>query len=142
MLFPLVMFLAACQPRTESGQQTAEEPNFLSEAMPDFAGSYVYELPDEAGSGALVVEAPDNDRIAFQLELVAGPPAYNQGFMEGVARIDGNRALYSTSEFTGEACELQFVFEKDRVVVETLKGTSPDCGFGNNVRADGTYIRK
>lgn len=105
-------------------------------------GTYTYELPNEAGSGTLQVSQTASNEFNFKLEVVAGPPAYNQGMMEGTATLnpDGT-ATYTINEYGGE-CTLEFTWSDIGVSIKTLKGDSPTCGFGNNVVADGDYTRQ
>ena len=114
------------------------EEEIPTEIVP-FAGTYSYELPNEAGSGELNISVVNSESIRFALSVVGSGPAFNQGVMEGIAKMTGyNQFEYETSEFGG-ACKLELVFTGNMVSVSTLEGDSPSCGFGNNVRADGEY---
>ncbi len=104
-------------------------------------GTYAFDKGN-AGSGELQISQVSFDKIKFKLAVFGGPPAHNQGMMEGETTFSaGNEATFSTTEFGG-TCTLQFSWNGDVVTVKTLKGDSPTCGFGNNVSADGTYARK
>ncbi len=114
------------------------EEEIPTEIVP-FSGTYAYELPNEAGSGELKVSVVNSESIRFALSVVGAGPSFNQGIMEGVAKMTGyNQFEYQTTEFGG-ACKLEFLFTGNLVSVSTLEGDSPACGFGNNVRADGEY---
>ena len=114
------------------------EEEMPTEIVP-FAGTYSYELPNEAGSGELKISVVNSGSVRFALSVVGRAPSFNQGMMEGIAQMTAyNQFEYQTSEFGG-ACKLQFVFTGNMVSVSTLEGDSPSCGFGNNVRADGEY---
>jgi len=108
-----------------------------------FTGTYSYELPGNAGTGELLVGRTAYDKLRFQLTLVGGPPAHNQGMLEGEANIQGDGASFSTTAYGG-TCTLEFFFKKDMVKIKTIQGgtpSSPTCGFGNGVQADGDYRR-
>ncbi len=61
----------------------------------------------------------------------------NTGYAEGEATIDGNVAVLDLPEFG--PCKITMVFLPRNRLKVTQEGDSPDCGFGHNVRADGTY---
>ena len=61
----------------------------------------------------------------------------NTGYAEGEATIDGNVATLDLPEFG--PCKITMVFLPRNRLKVTQEGDSPDCGFGHNVRADGTY---
>jgi hypothetical protein len=61
----------------------------------------------------------------------------NTGYASGEAIIDGNIATLELPEFG--ACEINLVFLPRNRLKVIQEGDSPDCGFGHNVRADGTY---
>jgi hypothetical protein len=65
----------------------------------------------------------------------AGPTA-NDGEGSGIARIEGNTAIFKPDGAEDE-CKITLTFA-DRKLVVTQTGT---CGFGNHVYADGTYKR-
>ena len=114
----------------------------LEDGMYDFApvtGAYVFELPNDGGSGELKVARIDGENIRFDLSVVAGPPAHNQGMMEGTAQLtEMNVYEYATTEFGGN-CNLQFIFDGEAVEIKTLEGDPATCGFGNGVVADNVY---
>jgi hypothetical protein len=61
----------------------------------------------------------------------------NTGSAEGEAIIDGNVATLDLPEFG--PCKINMVFLPHNRLKVFQEGDSPDCGFGHNVRADGTY---
>ncbi len=103
-------------------------------------GTYAFELPNEAGSGELEVLDNGDETVRFSLTVVGPPPAHNQGYMEGTASLMGNTATITTTEYGGK-CVIDLTFGEEEVVVKTVTGGSAECGFGNNVMADGTYKR-
>jgi hypothetical protein len=61
----------------------------------------------------------------------------NTGSASGEATIEGNVAVLELPEFG--PCKITMVFLRNNRLKVTQEGDSPDCGFGHNVRADGTY---
>lgn len=61
----------------------------------------------------------------------------NTGSASGEATIEGNVAVLELPEFG--TCKITMVFLRGNRLKVTQEGDSPDCGFGHNVRADGTY---
>ena len=115
------------------------EDDVVEPASEPFSGTYGFELPNDGGSGELLVSQISADQFKFKLMVVGGKPAHNQGMMEGVANILGSTADFSTAEFGG-SCKLSFNFG-DGVEITTLEGDPATCGFGNGVKADGVYRR-
>lgn len=115
------------------------EDDVVEPASEPFSGTYAFELPNDGGSGELLVSQISADQFKFKLTVVGGKPAHNQGLMEGVANILGSTADFSTDEFGG-SCKLSFNFG-DKVEITTLEGDPSTCGFGNGVKADGVYRR-
>lgn len=115
------------------------EDEVVEPASEPFSGTYNFELPNDGGSGELLVSQISADQFKFKLMVVGGKPAHNQGTMEGLANILGSTADFSTDEFGG-SCKLSFNFG-DGVEITTLEGDPATCGFGNGVKADGVYRR-
>ena len=61
----------------------------------------------------------------------------NTGNASGEATIEGNVAVLELPDFG--PCKITIVFLARSRLKVTQEGDSPDCGFGHNVRADGTY---
>ena len=60
----------------------------------------------------------------------------NLGSGSGVARIEGDTAIFKPSELDADdECKITLRFTKGKLIVDQ-EGM---CGFGHNVRADGTY---
>ncbi|GAB5518521.1 MAG: hypothetical protein RhofKO_07720 [Rhodothermales bacterium] len=133
----LAFVLAACQPSPDPAHSEADPASTAPVAI---TGTYDLSAPGQ--DGELKVSQLDNEMMQFELMIVGGPPAHNQGFMEGSAWLNNDltAATYSIDEY-GSICELAFAFDAEGVTIETLQGDSPSCGFGNRVMADGTYTR-
>lgn len=102
-------------------------------------GTYQYVLPNDGGAGSVLVSQTGPETIKFSLEVVGTAPAYNQGILEGNATLVSiNQYDFSSTEF-GSPCTLLFEFSENEVTIVTKAGDSAACGFGANVRADGTY---
>ncbi len=61
----------------------------------------------------------------------------NTGYASGEATIEGNIAVLELREWG--PCKITIVWLRGNRLKVTQEGDSPDCGFGHNVRADGTY---
>lgn len=61
----------------------------------------------------------------------------NTGYASGEATIDGKVALLELREWG--PCKITMVFLGGNRLKVTQEGDSPDCGFGHNVNATGTY---
>lgn len=105
-------------------------------------GAYAFELPGDGGSGLLQTSMLSLDSVRFHLEVVAGPPAHNQGMLDGTAALSGHNMFeFRTTEYNG-VCLLQFTFDSASVKVATAEGDASACGFGQNVSADHVYTVK
>jgi hypothetical protein len=80
-------------------------------------------------------------RVAFDLiypyTLRSGEVSVNMGFMDTEASIIGDTAVIESEEFG--TCRITIKFVRPGTVRVTQEGSSPECGFGHNVTADGTY---
>lgn len=73
----------------------------------------------------------------YEYKTPSGPMA-NDGSGTGIARIEGDTALFRPNHLTtDEECKITMRFTKGKLIVEQ-KG---ECGFGLNVNASGTYRR-
>ena len=66
----------------------------------------------------------------------SGEPTANTGEGSGIAKIEGDTAVFKP-EGVEDECKITLKFARGKLVV-TQEGI---CGFGFNVRADGTYKR-
>ncbi|MBK8565382.1 MAG: hypothetical protein IPN76_19055 [Saprospiraceae bacterium] len=101
-------------------------------------GTYTYELPKNAGSGELKIYPSDDGTVRYAIMVVGPPPAHNQGTMEGKAPFKDNVITITNTDFGGK-CVIEITITDGEAVVKTLSGGPSECGFGNNVMADGTY---
>jgi len=69
----------------------------------------------------------------YEYKTPDGPMA-NTGEGSGIAFIEGDTATFKP-EGSDEECKIIMVFKEGKLKVEQEGG----CGFGHNVRADGTY---
>lgn len=76
-------------------------------------------------------------RVSFDGVYHTLSKSVNTGSAEGEATIEGNVATLYLSEVG--PCKITIVFLARSRLKVTQEGDSPDCGFGHNVRADGTY---
>lgn len=80
-------------------------------------------------------------RVVFDLvypySLQNGETSVNIGRIDSTIPIVGDTAIYRSTEY-GD-CTITLKFTKPGTVVVTQDGDSPECGFGHNVFAAGTY---
>ncbi|CAM2852889.1 Uncharacterised protein [Legionella steigerwaltii] len=125
-----------------------------------FTGTHRDSVSKEEVNGTFIMHfpAPHNDlantlkvqalgggkiNVSFKLiypYMVNGELQANTGELSGVARIKGDTAIYSSSEF-GQ-CTITITFIKPGMLSVKQEGSDADCGFGHNVYADGTYYKK
>ncbi len=84
------------------------------------------------GKGKLQVEF--NGVYAYK---VNGEMTANMGFASGIAKIEADKAVFKPEET--DACTIVLTFSKPGELKVEQEGDSPDCGFGHNVNAVGTY---
>ena len=75
--------------------------------------------------------------LVYPYRLQNGEMSANMGYLDGEASIDGDTAVYESSEFG--ACKITIKFVKPGMINVSQQGTDIDCGFGHNVNSDGTY---
>jgi hypothetical protein len=103
-------------------------------------GTYAVTSEHDAGCVLEVEQLADCTRIHFAVDCTLGAPSYNLGFAEDTVSIARRLAVWRTTEYSGESCELRMKFS-DGVVAVKQNGSDVDCGFGAHVYASGTYMR-
>lgn len=103
-----------------------------------FTGTY------RSRSGEFKIQALGVNRLHVQFngtyeykvnrELMA-----NTGTADGMTRLNGNVAMFVPPETQG--CSIRLKFFGNKLIVKQT-GSDSDCGFGHNVVADGTYIKR
>jgi hypothetical protein len=97
------------------------------------------------GPNQIKILALGNNKLRISFELTyeyktpAGPSA-NEGVAEGEATIENDIAVFRPPDSNG--CTITIKFLKGSRIKVTQAGDPADCGFGNNVRADGTYQKR
>ena len=79
-------------------------------------------------------------RVGFELTypyMAGKEPMANVGTGGGVALIDGDTAVYETSEFG--SCKITIKFLRPGIIDVSQEQEGGGCGFGFNVSADGRY---
>lgn len=77
--------------------------------------------------------------LTYEYKTPMGPSA-NEGVAEGEATIENDTAVFHLPDFSG--CTITIKFLKGSRIKIIQAGDPADCGFGNNVRADGTYQKR
>jgi hypothetical protein len=94
--------------------------------------------------GEFKIEALGVNRLHVQFDgsyeyKVNGEMTANTGTADGMATVKSDTAVFVPEGTQGCSIELQFAGKK-LIVKQT--GSDADCGFGHNVTADGTYVRR
>jgi hypothetical protein len=111
----------------------------------EVTGTFRYTFPGKfkGSSSDIKILALGRGKLKIGFDLVY-PYAYdkgelmsNVGQVEGTADIEGDTAVYSAKEFG--SCKITIKFLRPGVIKVSQQETDAGCGFGHNVRADGTY---
>ena len=70
---------------------------------------------------------------------VNGQMTANTGTADGMATLKYNVAMFTPTDTQG--CSIMLTFAGAKLIVKQT-GSDADCGFGHNVTADGTYIKR
>lgn len=70
---------------------------------------------------------------------VGGEMMANTGTGDGMTTLKGNVAIFVPQDTKG--CSISLTFVGQKLIVKQT-GSDADCGFGHNVTADGTYIKR
>lgn len=101
-----------------------------------------YEVTYKRGAGGVLkVLQKSAGEIEFEIEFNRGAPSYNSGVAGGTIPFKNGMAVFKTTEYSEEGCEITFTFQANKVVVRQ-SGADFACGFGHGVICDGTYILK
>ena len=106
-------------------------------ASASFTGSWAHR--GEANSGIWLKTRQQGKQVRFEMEILRVAPSYNTGWIEGTVDLKNGKGVFRSREF-GE-CAIAFEF-KDRSVRLTHPDMLVECGFGHNVFAEGTLLRK
>jgi hypothetical protein len=68
-----------------------------------------------------------------------GEMTANTGTGDGMTTLKGNVAIFVPQDTKG--CSISLTFVGQKLIVKQT-GSDADCGFGHNVTADGTYIKR
>ena len=83
----------------------------------------------------------DGNKYRFWLDVTIGWPSYNSGETDGTIAIVNDTASFdNTFEDAIDPCILKFKVENQSILISSASN-SFNCGFGNNVSADGEYTK-
>lgn len=92
-------------------------------------------------SGNLVLLKMEGNKYRFWLDVTIGWPSYNSGETDGTITFVKDTASFdNTHEGAESSCILKFKIAGTTVHINK-HSASFNCGFGNNVRAEGDYTR-
>lgn len=127
---------------TKAPTEAATPRNFSADQL---TGMYLFKNPEYPdGNATLAVQVLENGRLKFELTIVNGAPNHHSGTATGKLELDGNSAVYTSSEFAmgdNPPCKISFLFIDNMVEIEQAKGTDMSCGFGQGVVARGIYTK-
>ncbi|MGH1336753.1 MAG: hypothetical protein ACRBFS_11560 [Aureispira sp.] len=126
----------------ESTNDPANARNSSTDAL---SGTYIFkdQSSPEAG-GTLAIQLLENGRLKFELDLINGPPNHHTGTATGEMELEGNSAVFTTSEYAMEGqqpCAISFLFIDNKVEIQQEEGSDMSCGFGQGVVARGIYTK-
>ena len=133
-----IMLVGACTPTIN---HTGETPAAASDNI-EITGKYGYGPGADSGRTGTITIFPNQDNtLLFGIEVSVGPPSYNMGALFDTLRVDasGHQAHFESDGYGEKGCRWHVVFHGDSLTIKTLDGAN-ECGFGNGVYADGTYL--
>lgn len=124
---------------------------FSGLAQPDLSGAYGYSRKPEGNtgndkqatgpSGRLALLKMEGTTYRFWLDVTVGWPSYERGETDGTIRFVNDTASFdNTFENAELPCILKFQLSGSAIRIQG-GSASFNCGFGNEVRADGNYPR-
>ncbi len=125
--------------------------SMITYSQPNYSGVYGYSLkpPGNTGNdkqatgpaGKLVLLKMEDNKYRFWLDVTIGWPTYNAGETDGtISFVNDTASFDNTFEDAEKPCILKFRVEGNTITINSLS-TSFNCGFGNQVHADGEYPR-
>jgi hypothetical protein len=136
----LLIFWAAIS-AIESNAQTSRKAVGSAEVTGAFRPYYSGKYKGSYSEIKILALGKGKIRVAFELTYPfvdgSGAMSANMGSSEGEAEISGDTAVYENSEY--DQCTITIKFVKPGQIKVTQSGSDTECGFGNNVSADGTY---
>lgn len=132
---------------TEKTPERDQDGNRKAVSGKEVTGTFQYEFTGKfkGNYNEIKILALGNNKVKVDFSLTYpfiaddGGFSANVGEAQGEAAINGDTAVYSTTE--GGTCEIKIKFVKPGQieVSQTEKSLDGGCGFGLNVSAEGTY---
>lgn len=134
---------------TPALQCAAPDPAPVSDLDPDpvslYSGIYTFgntSADEKAPQGEAYFYPYDDSTLLFYVYVNIGAPAYNSGAIDGRITVRNGKATYRTHLDTAENdCVLHFDFRGDTLTVAQGSYNHCDCGFGNRVFLNDTFVR-
>lgn len=112
----------------------------------EVTGTFQYKFAGKFRGSASVIEilALGGGKVKIGFDLIyphldgQGNLTANLGKALGTADIEGDTAIYRQSDKYGK-CKITIKFVRPGTIKVDQDATESDCGFGQNVQADGTY---
>ena len=123
--------------------------SFSLAAQKEYTGTYGYSQKPVGNTGndkqatgpegKLVLLKMEGNKYRFWLDVTIGWPSYNRGETDGTIHIVNDTASFdNTFEDAENPCILRFRISGNTVQIKS-GSSSFNCGFGNQVHADGEY---
>ncbi len=135
----------AGMPQCDSLTSTPQCATPVSVPVAQYSGIYTFGNPstdEEAPQGEAYIYPYDDNTLLFYVYVNIGAPAYNSGAIDGRISVRNGKATYRTRLGTaGNDCVLHFDFRGDTLTIAQGSYNNCDCGFGNRVFLDDTFVR-
>lgn len=132
-------------PQCDSLTSTPQCATPVSVPVAQYSGIYTFGNPatdKEAPQGEAYIYPYDDNTLLFYVYVNIGAPAYNSGAIDGRISVRNGKATYRTRLGTAENdCVLHFDFRGDTLTIAQGSYNNCDCGFGNRVFLDDTFVR-
>ena len=89
-------------------------------------GKWVREKSDQFFGGTIEIKNETSSNFSFIIDVYDAPGGGN---IEGVAQIEGNKALFISKE-SDDKCQVSFEFKTPILLSLTTDGCSGEAGFG------------
>lgn len=125
--------------------------SLLAYSQQDLTGAYGYSLKPTGNTGndkqatgpagKLVLLKMEENKYRFWLDVTIGWPSYNVGETDGtISFVNDTASFDNTFEDAGNPCILKFKRTGTTISINS-QSSSFNCGFGNQVHADGEFTK-
>ena len=156
LLLLLAIFISSCgnkQSKATHAQAETPQSDSLTPApqcddtipVTRYSGIYIFgdsTTRQGAPKGEAYFYPYDDTTLLCYIYVNIGAPAYNSGSIDGHIAVHNGKATYRAYlGMTENDCVLHFEFKGDTLTVVQEGYENCDCGFGNHVFLDDTFVR-